>query len=202
MADIFSFLDELQLRRLNIKGIDNACGMIYLDYADYRPSKLILVSSTNYRLTNVSLFNHWKEKTNWRAIFYSFIMFVEWVIFLAFVFMVIRLATSKLEYNWETTSCRNNVARWNLRIEYYRFITVNNCTEIKTDKCWTYRFWIQGRIDFSNAYWRRKLSVSIIVRVSLVPGPGSIRSFSLAFLLFWIRFDLTCSQTLFASSDF
>ena len=99
MADIFSFLDELQLRRLNIKGIDNACGMIYLDYADYRPSKLILVSSTNYRLTNVSLFNHWKEKTNWRAIFYSFIMFVEWVIFLAFVFMVIRLATSKLEYN-------------------------------------------------------------------------------------------------------
>lgn len=40
-----------------------------------------------------------EEKTNWRAIFYSFIMFVEWVIFLAFVFMVIRLATSKLEYN-------------------------------------------------------------------------------------------------------
>ena len=58
---------------------------------------------------HITPFNHWKEKTNWRAIFYSFIMFVEWVIFLAFVFMVIRLATSKLEYNWETTSCSKSI---------------------------------------------------------------------------------------------
>ena len=62
----------------------------YLLYNFDKPNRfLILIASVH----------HWKEKTNWRAIFYSFIMFVEWVIFLAFVFMVIRLATSKLEYN-------------------------------------------------------------------------------------------------------
>ena len=27
-------------------------------------------------------------------------MFAEWIAFLAFIFMVIRLATSRLEYNW------------------------------------------------------------------------------------------------------
>jgi len=38
------------------------------------------------------------EKTNWKALLNSFIMFAEWIAFLAFIFMVLRLATSKLEY--------------------------------------------------------------------------------------------------------
>ncbi|CAG5105841.1 Oidioi.mRNA.OKI2018_I69.chr1.g2502.t1.cds [Oikopleura dioica] len=38
------------------------------------------------------------EKTNWKALFNSFIMFAEWIAFLTFIFTVLRLATSKLEY--------------------------------------------------------------------------------------------------------
>ena len=137
-------------------------------------------------------------------------MFVEWVIFLAFVFMVIRLATSKLEYNWETTSCSKSMLLVEINelniTDLLLWIIVQRLKLINVEHIIFECRAREDRVDVNNGCWWQKLSVTIITLVttlvSLNLRHGFIRNFSLAFLLFWRRFGSTCSQTLFASSNF
>ena len=130
---------------------------------------LLKWNSSNWHITP---FNHWKEKTNWRAIFYSFIMFVEWVIFLAFVFMVIRLATSKLEYNWETTSCSKSILLVEINelniTDLLLWIIVQRLKLINVEHIVFECMARDGHVDVSNRCWWQKLSVTIITLVTRV----------------------------------